>query len=497
MSYIPDRYLDSSYIAEGYLFNSEALAYVGDGGITIGGAAERTAYGFNGGGGISCAGDAETVLEFHFDASGGITLSSTAETYYMPEGSIPDWYMPLRYLPCPSHDLVTAQHRTMEGGVTMGGAADGGVTGVSYEASGGIAVGGAAYIPGNYIGVGGVTLGGAGGVGIGVVASGGVVLGGEAGIGEATNYRFGYFPLYYLAPSYIPRYYFADVTTSHTGAGGVTMGGAAEYTHTGETGFVSSYFPDGYFNERYIAHNYLPAEATAWVFVGASGIVLGGEAVYEIDSGVLTGSGGVTLGGTAGELLWFATEGAGGLVLGGTVEEVDEYAFTAAGGITTGGEAPYYVSVQEFEGSGGILTGGAAEYGVEGVGEFLYNARGGASSGGAVEVSWQVLYTADGGLTAAGVSEAIWGHTWEGSGGILTGGSADLYVVSVGGIQMGGSAILSLRYLADGTGGITMGGIAPAGIGLAAELLSGSFQQEIVLAGGVQWVVDYTGTIKR
>lgn len=145
-----------------------------------------------------------------------------------------------------------------------------------------------------------------------------------------------------------------------------------------------------------------------------------------------TGSGGVSLGGSADALLAAALTATGGVALSGTAAAAQATSDVAQGGVVLGGSAAISTVVSEIATGGVMLAGDAPN-----VATFAHVAQGGAVLGGSA------------GLSGAAVEI--------GSGGVVLGGSAvasvTLAELAAGGVIVGGEASVSVYSPSAGAGG--------------------------------------------
>jgi hypothetical protein len=186
-----------------------------------------------------------------------------------------------------------------------------------------------------------------------------------------------------------------------------------------------------------------PAEDTEqYDYTGAGGVSVGGAAVLARVKH-LTPAGGVTLGGLAGRVAIKPYVAQGGLSVGGEAPRARARAFFPAGGVSIGGEAPRAL-VRAWTPSGGVSVGGAATLSFVGTGSFEHTGAGGAVFSGAALVAAVLARAGAGGVTVAGEAARERVRAYSATGGVSLGGLAGRArvrpFVPTGGVLVDGSA---------------------------------------------------------
>lgn len=183
----------------------------------------------------------------------------------------------------------------------------------------------------------------------------------------------------------------------------------------------------------------------AFSATGSGGVTVAGSAPATFARAV-AGTGGVTVAGTAPAAQAWTVTGAGGVVVAGSAPARQSWAVSGSGGVVVGGTAPATVA-RVVAGTGGIVVGGTA---------LVAHSRAVAGAGGVVTSGVALartlrVWTATGGVIVAGSAMPARGRVVVGSGGVLVGGTAPASFLPGGGPQ---------NYPAIGTGGVRVGGTA-------------------------------------
>lgn len=170
-------------------------------------------------------------------------------------------------------------------------------------------------------------------------------------------------------------------------------------------------------------------------------------------------------------LLNFSITGSGGMTIGGAAATFPSSAVVGSGGLAFGGSADVQFHVAlliDFVGSGGLSFGGSADTGASQSSIFNLSDYGqpvgGMVLGGAAVVKEVIPHLPTGGMVlggAAAVSEVI---PFYPSGGMLMGGAAAFAAVfaeiGAGGMLMGGTAAFKALWVEIGSGGMVLSGAA-------------------------------------
>lgn len=200
-------------------------------------------------------------------------------------------------------------------------------------------------------------------------------------------------------------------------------------------GVVASVLSSGFF---------VQATSISDSFTGSGGISVGGSATFGVGF-VETPSGGVALSGSAVFYLSLSAQPSGGVSIGGAADFGRILTGTPSGGISIGGSADFAKGVSyTATPSGGVALSGSATFNVS----FVKTPSGGVSIGGT----------------------AIHSPAHQGSGGVSLGSSAQvaksLSVSPSGGVGLSGSAPAPMLLLAQVAGGLLAAGVAVVAMGL-------------------------------
>ena len=113
----------------------------------------------------------------------------------------------------------------------------------------------------------------------------------------------------------------------------------------------------------------------------------------------VTGSGGLTLGGSATASLTYSVTASGGLTLGGSATANTGFSVTGSGGLTLGGSATTNTGFN-VTGSGGLTLSGSGSSSAA----YRINGSGGLTLGGTAPATITFSYVASGGLTLGGTA---------------------------------------------------------------------------------------------
>jgi hypothetical protein len=375
---------------------------------------DRPDYALTVSGGLELSGSGDTTSSYSVESSGGLALGGSATLGINAEavsfgGYYPIYYFAKRAFPTDYWpEEISSTQKDATGGLTVGGSSAVGYP--SVEADGGLEVGGGAGItsPANER-----------------EASGGAVIGGTSGV------------------HFIP-----------TPEGGLSASGSADVFVPSAATPESGYFPTLYNSTRAYPDGYFPAPnlsgTTIYEWIPTGGLALAGSVEPAISQGAIDASGGLTFGGTAGELTVMSVFGSGSLALSGEAEIPTTFiGVIAEGGLEVAGSGAWTFLVAH-SGSGGLALGGTATYDET---SFLFDADGGLVLHGAadynIDGSPQIFAGSGGVFTGAG-SEFEFSYNEEPTGGLTIGGEVagidSLRIAASGGLQTGGEAEIVAPY---------------------------------------------------
>lgn len=198
-----------------------------------------------------------------------------------------------------------------------------------------------------------------------------------------------------------------------------------------------------------------------------------------------TGSGGVSLGGSAAALLAAALTATGGVALSGTAAAAQTISESGQGGVVLGGSASVSAVVTEIASGGVVLAGDALN-----VATFADVAQGGVVLGGEALAGLLFQEVGSGGVSLSGSADLVSFASYVASGGVSLAGEAPVgqavTITAAGGVVLGGSAGVVSAAVEIGSGGVSLGGLALASVSLA-ELAAGG-----VIVGGEASVSVYS-----
>lgn len=378
---------------------------------------ERASYAKTVSGGVETGGTADPPEQTYVHSvSGGLSSGGSATMIYAPAGQLFGGFFPTYYYARRAYpgdywpEEIGTTSKTATGGLTLAGSATEAFDLSPIDATGGITVGGGAGVstPGTER-----------------EASGGINLGGTSGV-------------HFIS----------------TPEGGLIVNGTAGFYVSGGTA-ESGYFPTHTYQDRYFTEDFWPEPNLSgsylyeWTPIG--GLEIAGESGLDLSQGTIDATGGLSVGGTAAELLVMSVNASGGLSISGEAERPGGLiGYLAEGGLETGGEAGWTFTLIR-ETSGGLALAGTVDYGTSDPVTIRRTASGGLDLEGSITPRYRNFYSGTGGLEIAGEAEAQlpfdigiggsaeieWTQTRESDGGLHIGGAmlwwATLYDVQCDG----------------------------------------------------------------